>query len=70
MNSHFVGKAPEVSLESYHFSCTTITILFFQQVANRFLSQLKDANPDNPFVQDHYKKEDEFERVAKLFTVS
>jgi len=50
MNSHFVGKAPEV--------------------ANRFLSQLKDANPDHPFVQDHFKKEDEFERVAKLFTVS
>lgn len=44
--------------------------MFIQQVANRFLSQLKDANPDHPFVQDHFKKEDEFERVAKLFTVS
>lgn len=40
------------------------------QVANRFLSQLKDANPDHPFVQDHFKKEDEFERVAKLFTAA
>jgi tetratricopeptide (TPR) repeat protein len=37
------------------------------EVANRFFSQLKDANPNHPFVQDYYKKEAEFDRVAKMF---
>jgi len=48
MNSHFIGKTPEV--------------------ANRFLSQLRDAHPNHQFVLDYYKKEEEFERVAKIFS--
>ncbi|CAL8088404.1 unnamed protein product [Orchesella dallaii] len=40
------------------------------EVSNRFFSQLKDANPNHPFVQDYYKKEAEFDRVAKMFTAS
>jgi len=40
------------------------------EVASRYLSQLKDAHPNHEFVQNYYKKEAEFDRVAKLFTRS
>ncbi|ODM86740.1 Coatomer subunit epsilon [Orchesella cincta] len=40
------------------------------EVSNRFFSQLKDANPNHPFVQDYYKKEAEFDRVSKMFSAS
>jgi len=40
------------------------------EVSNRFFSQLKDANPNHPFVQDYYKKEADFDRVAKMFSAA
>jgi len=76
------GKYPEAesalqeSLEKDPNNADTLINLFMNssftgkapEVGNRFLSQLKDAHPDHPFVQDHFKKENEFERVAKIFT--
>ncbi|KAF5305528.1 hypothetical protein FQA39_LY01619 [Lamprigera yunnana] len=37
------------------------------EVANRYLSQLKDKHPDHPFLTDLQSKESEFERICQQF---
>ena len=41
--------------------------LFFFQVANRYLAQLKDEHSDHKFVQDINEKEKEFARIIKTY---
>ncbi|KAJ8977580.1 hypothetical protein NQ317_008413 [Molorchus minor] len=37
------------------------------EIANRYLSQLKDANPDHPYIQDLKQKESEFSRICSQY---
>ncbi|XP_023015291.2 coatomer subunit epsilon [Leptinotarsa decemlineata] len=40
------------------------------EMANRFLSQLKDANPDHAFIKDLKQKETDFSRICQQYSVS
>ncbi|GJQ88290.1 hypothetical protein Trydic_g3771 [Trypoxylus dichotomus] len=37
------------------------------EVANRYLAQLKDSNPDHPFLREREQKEREFENICKQY---
>ncbi|XP_060524270.1 coatomer subunit epsilon [Cylas formicarius] len=37
------------------------------EIANRYLSQLKDANPDHVFIKDLKQKESDFSRICQLY---
>ncbi|XP_050509086.1 coatomer subunit epsilon [Diabrotica virgifera virgifera] len=40
------------------------------EIANRYLSQLKDANPDHPYIRDLKIKENDFHRICQQYSPS
>ena len=40
------------------------------ELSNRYLTQLKDENPDHPFVKTYEQKEADFERMAQQYAIS